>query len=749
MFAVFMFIIMMFILLSAGDPTSNNDCINWDTSYEDKNNQCHITANITSDFATDLKQALAEKESPIGKVRINFTNETKYNDSCVIQAKTWTWTRDAYGSRFLDMDPSYSIYSLGIFGLYTSKSVDIGMNSNCTLTFGTKTTTYLIVNALENLIANLTVQDKDQNVQRRWCFPVRKYIESVTYGICRYIICPVNSLAYRCCRLNKNRTNVACRMEHYSEEWWVYPASIGTYLFAYSPLLLMCLASIIHKSIAEATHWRKRTDSNTVDGKAQGQDGENVIFETTQNPLTISSTLIEFISEPLNLLSNTVSRIVRVGFIFASLSIVALDVGLHGNKSNFDFTVARIESWEPLAFLTLLVDWGRCGIYFLPALGGPVVVLVVYVVLGSLFLGTPTDLSSLLADALPDNKNIVTTPLYMDMESYERYGSPHIISRFGYNKVYMTMRAYLFMFLNPAFWCYAVYKQFERFRTHFEMLSSKVNFRVAIIVATLIFPLYTLMCVLELTMCALYYGLPILSFALFFNRAFYLAIGRALIKFDGNISKLLWIICCAFTTVVTSFLLYVFSLISVYSLLFFARIVIYTYGAIIIYPEVANSRLVLYLYAALYFTECVKGYSNVYAKLFQTTIQVCNDLQEGGTLNMDIVKHYQKCRGIPKTLFDFIIEKQCPKRVQLFITFFKLLCYFCVLLITLLLIEWFNRWNKIPSITVVITTIFIGGIPKVLSDYFTKYRSQDMELEVELKHLILKYMRENEFGQVC
>lgn len=159
----------------------------------------------------------------------------------------------------------------------------------------------------------------------------------------------------------------------------------------------------------------------------------------------------------------------------------------------------------------------------------------------------------------------------------------------------------------------------------------------------------------------------------------------------------------------------------IYCLIFFdaswvlTKIIIFTYSGMIAYPRRSYGYIILTLMALYYVTECLKSFGATYQRLLELTFDAWNDVRK--KRNQVFVDNEKR---IPTALWEIVIERHCPRRVQVAYTIFQIFSIISILTISIKLLSSLGRFQQLSVIYDPFTALFICALPKLIKSLFSK-----------------------------
>lgn len=692
----------------------------------------------------------------------NVSSHQVKETRCVIQGDQWTWTFPGpRGSRqYLNWPLGYRVWSLGLLNVYTLDHfpVSLRVHGNCQIHYGANKTTQRIALALANLtdylVSHTTGEAADDLAeyynQSYWCYRDRIFIESHSlYLLCLNVICPLEAIGYRCCHwkwnfIDKKRTLVCTGgYETFKEIGWKFPFVLGLVLYMYFPLVLVWLLNHVHEITYNHRSNSHEVLNISVEEKAEEEvqlleKSENWIY---YNPIHIGAIIASVFHCCCVKCHVGTSRIVRVIFFFVSISVISLKLLLHG-LFQYDDIIASVKKGVPKDFESILAGYELSRLNFLRVFGGPYIAFLFYVVCYILCTCVPSDLAKFLAKGLTENKSKITSPLRVNDAVRVKYGAMKTTEPVnGYHSIYRVILSQFCMILNSSFWKFAVILQMKRWNKCHLIARRKSAFLGRLFLFMMLF--YVPICVLELVLCLMLYGVPLVGYIKIITRAYVIAPWREL-----EIWAPLRMICCIFALFFFTFVYYMFSIIFVDSFIFICGVVVYTYTGLFAHPEATYGYLIFSSTVLLYMFDSINNIASVYDHLFVHTRKICKKMYKYGKYSeVALFKREEECKGIPKDLFFLIVKMYRPIRHQVFISFLKLGIIILILCISVDLLFEFSTARNLNLLTQAAATIIVCLVPKVIGDSCSMYRnrrhhSQSNQIK-EIIHMYYQRSKEN------
>ncbi|KAL3858275.1 hypothetical protein ACJMK2_012871 [Sinanodonta woodiana] len=642
-------------------------------------------------------------------------NNTLKGTNVVVGPSVWIWT--FYGKKgaleFLSWPIEFGIWSMGFLNMHSGDlhNLKLEVQGNCTNLFvGDKETNFAISNALKESVEEISELD-DMYGPSFWCYKERMYITPhFIYQMCLHMVCPVEALKYRCCKYfyetKSQKREVDCADDNiftYDVLWWIFPTVIATLMFAFSPLILMKMACRVCKLTESFRVKRIASDESYEeinDGDwAQSENGNEWIFYTDKNVVTLFSSLFLPMCQHLIRHGRKVSIIARVLIPIFSLSIVVLQIILDWIYLR-SFVIEGVQKGVPMGFRSMIAGFNDSKQNCLRFVGGPFIACGLYFFITAISLSLPRDLSLFLERGVIDIHSVPTSAIRLDFRSVERLGSVTFSNKMGYNKIYRLFLAQFYMLINKQFWKEAVEMQHQRW-SNFNVRGRRI----------IVVP-YVFMCVMELFACFLYYGLPIMPFTVTIIRAYCGYLLELVNNYTLTIFRYIGYLLLVIVTAAVLFFVYMFCTIFLDACLFFSRVCIFTTTGIIMYPKTSYGYLIFTFTIIYYLWDSVKEYSEKYQRLLKIVIRIGNLLQQYNNGKPLVIIH-KRMKGVRKDIFEHVIERHCPYRKQVFVSLVKVTVILVILGLSLNLLVKTDTIKELNIVMHVGTALFICAFPKI------------------------------------
>ena len=635
-----------------------------------------------------------------------------------IEDHVWIWTypgKDG-GLEFLSWPIHFGIWSVGILYSFVGGPIDVEIynkSGNCSsLQVGDNMTDIAISVALTRLTDGLQ-NLKDVTTTKRFdkgyfCYKQRVMLQSaIAYNLCKYIFCPFETLQYSCrsyaysSQHKQTLVDSAPSAFRHDSLWWVGPMVIAVLLFSFSPLLILFLA---------AKPCRKTNQNNTV-------LKEGYLFLDGTNHVTFSNLFLRPLAA-LCLNCQCYNRKIFVCLLpFLSLSLIGLQIGLD-YRYIYASCVRSIEKGVQMGFQSMLAGFSSSACNFLPAFGGPYIACSCYVILACVLLIVPKSVSYTLESSILDrDRKSNNSPLCLSVGIKEVFGSVMIRGKHGFMKVYALLLSHFNCIINLKFWRFVFQLQYNRWREYNTETKSY-----------LILPAFILLCTIEVTLCLLIYGNPILGFGVLIFQSYHNLLRQYT---DPRLCRpLLWM-SDTFLLLSILFVFFMFCNIFLDACMFISRMCIFTYTGVVVYPTEAYGYMILFLTVVYYMWEYSCTFAAYYNNLLRLTVDICETVQAENLDSDSLIVNISNCQGIKERLYYEIIDKYSPIRKRVLVSFVCLSVTIYILGMSVQLIMQRNEVFELHIIMHVVITIFLCAFPKILTSILN---AGDNKLKQQQEH---------------
>ena len=653
-------------------------------------------------------------------LKIGGLQWTVYHDLWI-----WTYRGDKGGFEFLTWPMDFGIWSLGILYSFVDGpfAIDIyNVSGDCTgLKVGDALTdldSRALVELTTSLIKTYGDDAEDRYGTSYFCHKSKIWIEEkFVYDLCRNMICPLEALEH-ICHSYAHRTKLLTNHERsftYNELWWIGPMVLGILLVSACPL------AILNAIIRWNDYFNKYME--TFDDQH-----ETLIYLDGSNHITIPKVLMC----PLLKQNIWSFRIVRCVLPFIGLSFVGVQILLDYQYLH-DLVLEAVAKDIHMGFRSMLAGYTDSYQNFLPVFGGPFIACCLYIVIFCILLVTPNQVEKALETGLNRDRDFQDAcPLCLNTIILERFGAVMLRNKEGYTKVYYELLANLNMCLNIDFWKFCISLQRDRWRNAQMSVSPSLS--------RLVFPFFIFVCVLEILICVLVYGNPILSFCIIIFRAYRIGFRQ---RITGRIYKPLILVIEVILFLCIAFFLFMFCTIFLDACHFVARVCIFTFTGVVVYPTRAYGYLIFIFTVVFYLVECFNNFAAHYNKLFRLVIEACQSVQKEYRTEKLVHINFQ-CRGISRKLYIDVINAYSPIRTRILISFLWFALTMYILGMSVRLIIQRDELHDLHTIMHVFTLMFVCSFPKLIKSIVhsggpgpRNYRQNElMEIKVLVKQCL-------------
>lgn len=716
---------------------------------------------------------------------LDFGNNVKitYTDD-VFRGRRWFWTfASAHGNHpYLSWNIDYGILS---FNLLYAKTKEIryvlllANYSECEARLGTRNTTENIVEAFKELV-NISNGAYHKYEESYFCYLAKQpgCNESVAYQFALYLDFPVAYINYNCCQIKyfyENSSFSHSCFDKQVEKWSqciLVPFLMGLVVFLYFPILLFNFGAVVAEGEKLAGNdYDELRDlvPETLDADRFEMDDENWVFLDGRPPVTLLDSLRFLFCEVSKKHPITVSRIRRFIILLLGPTIIYVQLYMYkdgmGVSTRYKTTVEDlVRAGTPLGFLALLGDANHASKGFVPVLGGPKCLLIMYYILGLILFVMPSSVKQLVENGIPKNVNakccskypktrrqMLISPFCFSFSDITYMAMVEPTKDRGYKKGACLFKCSFYMLFTRLFWGKLWEIQVFRFSSVFGQRS-----KIQILVASVLFPLLIACSLLESLLCIAFYAIPFFSFILIMVKGVVLGFNNSRAR---QIHPALIAVGTAVIVILYVWFLYTICLIFIESFSFVSQIIMFCFIAVIVYPSLSFGYLFFFIVLLYYLFRLFRDFGDGYLELLSTAVERSVDLEynvnyvsvynsqlvvsnvrvhpihsikinnvtidvpqntlqtiQHNSLNSGKIKQRRNTYGIPKTLFNFLVHKYRPMHIQ----FLRLLLHFG--LIILLIIVTMSITSKFVSgptselsdVMHVIFLVTVGALPRVL-----------------------------------
>lgn len=695
----------------------------------------------------------------------------------IILPMQWFWTYyspDGYFP-YLKWPVDFSILSLGLLNARTLP-ITIYINlevhtPNCSIVMGQRSTTVAIAKALKKMTEKylMTINPRSYSYSY-YCFLAERPGERDTldYFLGVYIGFPSDFEGYNCCRTDIEKTKksdnlrISCLNYQIKKMYQctVIPFIISLIVFAYFPIFLISISSDMVK-----------LDTNIVDNTPD----EEWVYLSGRSPLTFTAMLCGLcgLSKKYPIF---VSRLRRLLFMLISPCVIYIQLIVYRDNN---LVKSFIHHGSPMAYLSMLGGFEKSKTLFIPVLGGPYILLVMFYVGSFVFIVLPKSLNNIMENGISKAVNPYTNELNLlalSDEKVEKLSAIPVCKHHGYARLSNRCKAGFFMVLNTDFWRYAMGVQIERFMVLRRFIQVRSGRKKALISVTLIpflLTIYVVGSILEILLSICLYGIPLFSFIKYVVTSYMKSImamfhcgneaedsdrtRSVLCKFQKPIRTTLTV----FIGLVFVYFTFSFCTIFCASLSFLARIMVFSLLAVIVYPAFSFGYLFFGLAFFYYFCKLLQGFGEVYFELLLDAVEISDRLDACASGNNQetedniAVTQTKKLRyrnykmGIPRDLFDLLVRKYRPVHVHVVKSLMRLFLILSLIIVTISVVLGGSYQQKaaISEVIHVIFIVAIGALPRIL-ELAVSTMNESVKKDIEIRKMtefIEQYWRDREF----
>ena len=724
----------------------------------------------------------------------------------------WVWTYQSSRGLYpyLHWNLDYSILSFGLLDtktLWEDPFILFNVKGNCSnITLGTDITTHRLAEQLMVLVSRLSGDNKTitEYQQSYFCYLAEApgFRNSVWYHMALYLDYPISIINYKCCTTLYNYTqskyDYSCEPKPIGK-WMVCtsgPYLLGFILFLYFPILLFNFSAWLAKR-NNAKHGEPiELDENTplIDSKPEPQNDRRIdddwVFLDGNAPKSFADLFAAFFPDNHPVI---MSRLKRLLFVLLGPTIVFIQLWFYSIK-DLEITQKVIARGVPVGFLALLGTNSTIRRNaFVPALGGPVVLLASYFVLGILFLVIPRSVQSVIEYGIPKQGSSIS-PLCLTAKDIRHISQISTTDKPGYKNAANLFLCSFYMLFTADFWKKVFHIQKARLLDSFCLQSG-----VCKCICMLLLPLYVLACFIEIVVCIIYFAIPICPFIVVISRGAVKTIASTVrqsrLSTERNMISLLIknkLVIGIFSFVVAAmfiFYVYTFCLVFIESFFFISQLLIFCYIAVLVYPAVAFGYLFFGVVLLYYIFRLIRGFGAKYLDLLNEIVEVCMQIEEqdnythvyDGNLIISnakitrlrsikinevnvpvaqntlqgfqerekkhsLLRFKNNTYGIRNELFNYAVRKHLPVHQQVLRVVFHLALIITFLLITISLTAGFvtGPTSEISDMMHVVFVITVGALPRILEVAMLD-SSEHIHREIRLRNLhdtINEYLQE-------
>ena len=717
----------------------------------------------------------------------------------------WYWTyktnRGLYP--YLHWSVDYKIMSfdlLDVRTLWNDPYIEMYVHGKCNLTMGTRNTTELIAEQFKVLVSRLSHKqwEVSEYQESYWCYLAEApgFRDTFSYQMARYLLYQTNTINYNCCVTLYNFTHykyqVSCLDEQMTEwkQCTFGPYILGLILFLFCPVII-CKASSSSsahdrnpaREMAEHSEYSPLLSTGTTSIQISPDDvhEEGWLYLDGNFPKTFFGVFASIVPSQYPV---AVSRVKRSLFVLIWPSIVFIQIGVYKLRMP-DMTQELVDRGVPMGFLSLLARHPFSQASFVPAFGGPIILLISYYLLGIVFLIFPKSLVSVFENGIPQESS-ECTPLGLSATHIQKLSNINVTGNLGCKNATNMFLCSFYMLFRREFWL-TIY-QMQKRRCERLFSSGQCN---KIPLKVIILPVYVIACLLEALLCIVYFAIPILGFIVVIIRG---AIKTSVAKIDNYrhkpdsrtsiLCRLLRykLVMAVFSFIVALFFvfyLYSVGMVFIQSFLFVSQILVYCYIAVVIFPTASFGYLFFVVVLLYYIFRLIRGFGAKYLELLNDIVDIVSKIAENNYLsvldqslvisNIIVSKvtsiklndtnipiplicqqklqnfkrksdSYFRFRnnvfGIKRDLFDYVVNKHLPVHQQVLKVIFHLsmICFFLLITISLTIGFVTGPTSEMSDVMHVIFVVTVGALPRVL-EVALYDSSQHIYRDIKLRRL--------------
>ena len=751
---------------------------------------------------------LLEEDPKFMKFYIRFNGSQFFNaTSDTFQPTKWYWTynssRGMYPYLYWNVD--FGVLSFGLLEAKTLQEhpfvfMDVQAqqeDENCVVTYGTRDTTKGIACALETLLQDFE-NPKYQNSY--YCFLAEKpgVRDSMQYIAAMYLLYPVDFINYNCCVTGFHYTTGVpynnC-FENQIRKWpqcTILPYILGLCFFLYFPIVVLNIGDTLSRNISVIPQEYEMigVENEIPSGINSGDDGW--VYLNEYSPYSILDCMSHLWCGLDQTHPIAVSRFKRFLFLILAPTPVFIQLLLYNYNWEHGMVDKFVQHGTPMGFLSLLADKSVRDLYFVPAFGGGLNILLAYGILGLVIVVLPYNLKQILEDGISLSSNTIRSPLCLGIWEMHDLSMIQTSSDPGYGRCSEICISGIYLIFNPRFWVRAVFIQYNRLCSFFDTFCPERT--IFGLLKVIIIPFYVLFCVIELVLCLVWFGVPFFRFIYFLLRGVSSSLFTLRLNSEGRPNRCsLFIrnpVVFGLITVIlfsaSSFFTYTYCLIFIQSFDFISQVLVFCFVAVIVYPAVSFGYLFFFVMLIYYIFHMMRGFGDVYLLLLSEAVEVSRNLDGeinhtstfDNTLQVSNIRAHGITRvtiegeqvcclaqnffqsitdegrrkprvrlrinmyGIPKRLFNLLISKHKPVNQQVLKIVFQLVLITLLLAITMSIAGGFvtGPTSEISDVMHVIFIVTIGALPRVLEVAVTT-SNESVKREIELRRLEQTIMR--------
>ncbi|XP_052774747.1 uncharacterized protein LOC128213225 isoform X2 [Mya arenaria] len=498
--------------------------------------------------------------------------------------------------------------------------------------------------------------------------------------------------------------------------------------------------------------------------------GEDWVYLDGNSPLTVLNVL----SQPLDclrrnhpILNSRLRRLICV--VFAPMLIyLKLYMFKDGYLYSYNEKVTSIsvrdlvKFGKPIGFLALYGDISDMNKTFVPILGGPIVVMILYFSLAIILIVCPKSLKQIVHNGLPRKSDV--SPLFDGNEDIPRSRVCYRASDRGYKRASEICKQRVYLLITTDQWrrVFSIQrKRFESDGTHSSLIRR--------IIKPLTFSIQVFLCMLEVFIYVLFFLFPLFTFGEIMIKGTVVTImdTRNSFKKHGFLvsNSVVWFFITGLGLGAVIVFGYCVCLVFLESFIYLAQIALYCFVALIVFPAIAFGYLFFFATIVYYLAHLLRDFGDGYSRLLEITVNKCIDLEGNKTVlvlkdetitirvngeeivpietqikiqsrvhNVQMVMHKDFAPGIPRELFNKIVQEKRPVNAQMMNLIVHLTIIITLITLTLTLVSEISAGFTTDQSEVlhIVFTVIVGFIPKLV-EMFLKGGSEIGSKEIEKK----------------
>lgn len=556
------------------------------------------------------------------------------------------------------------------------------------------------------------------------------------------------------------------------------PFLMGLVIFLYSPILLFKFCAfvaegerLVETDYDELLEFTPEPPENT---KLE-TDSKDWVFLDGSPPLTLLDSLRFLLCGVSKKHPIFISRIRRFIVLLLGPAMIYVQLYMYkdgmGVRRKHKVTVEEfIEAGTPLGFLSLLADVKHAKKTFVPIFGGPYVILSMYYVLGLLIFVMPTSVKQLVENGIPSNnasgwpssakrRTVPVSPFCFSFSDITHMAMVEPPKDRGYKKGTCLFKCSFFMLFTSVFWHRLFEIQVRRIQSFFQ---SQATVKRVLVFALL--PLLIASGVIESLFSISYFAVPFFSFIFIMVKGALIHLINSKVQYNNKY----WFIfrnpasvVIGTATIITLYLcfLYCSYLIFIESFSFVSQIIIFCFIAVIVYPSLSFGYLFFFIVLLYYLFRLFRDFGDGYLELLSTAVERSVELEYNincvrvfsnqlvvsnvrvhpihsikiNNVTLDVsqnnlqliqrnclkqgkIKKKGNAYGIPKKLFNFLVQKYRPMHIQILKLTFHLASILLLIVVAMSITSKFisGSSSELSEVMHVIFIVTVCALPRVL-----------------------------------